>query len=140
MKKLLVAVDGSENAMRAVKWVADFCRSYGPVEISILNVEPRPQTWQTHGMEPQAVTDHLRARCALAIEDSTLPLREAGLAFEGICEFGDASHVIADVAASSKCDTIVLGRRGLGSIRGMALGSVSARLLHLTDLPVVLVK
>lgn len=140
MKKVLVAVDGSGNASRAVAWLVDLCRSHGPVEIRLLNVEPQPQAWQTHGMEPEAVADHLRARCSLAIEESSAPLREAGLAFEGMCEFGDASHVIAEVAMRTGCDTILIGRRGLGSIRGMALGSVSSRLLHLTDLPVVLVK
>lgn len=140
MKNVLVAVDGSENALRAVSWVADFCRRYGQIDIHLLNVEPRPQAWQTHGMEAEAVEEHLRARCDLAIASSGAPLREAGMAFDGICELGDTAEVIAEVAARLGCDTVVLGRRGLGSIRSMVLGSVSTRLLHLTDLPVVLIK
>lgn len=140
MKRALVAVDGSENSLRAARWVADFCRSYGPIEIQVLNAEPAPQAWQTHGMEPEAIADHLRARCSMAIESSSRPLREAGLAYASLCELGDAAHVIAEAAARLGCDTIVMGRRGLGTIQGLALGSVSTRVLHLTDLPVVLVK
>jgi nucleotide-binding universal stress UspA family protein len=35
---------------------------------------------------------------------------------------------------------IVMGTRGLGGVRGLLLGSVATQLLHLTDVPVTLVK
>ncbi len=140
MQNVLVAVDGSENALRAVSWVAEFCRSHGPIGIHLLNAEPRPHDWQTHGLQRAAVEEHLRWRCAQVIETSSPPLREAGLAFESASGLGEAAEVIAETAARLGCDTVVMGRRGLGSIPGIVLGSVSNRLLHLTALPVVLIK
>jgi nucleotide-binding universal stress UspA family protein len=140
MRNILVAVDGSDNARRAVAWVADSCRSHGPVEIHLVNAEPRPLEWQTRGLAREPIEEHLRWRSAQAIEACSSPLREAGLAYESIHVLGDAAESIADTATRLGCDVIVMGRRGLGAIRGMVLGSVSLRLLHLTGLPVVLVK
>jgi nucleotide-binding universal stress UspA family protein len=140
MKNVLVAVDGSENSRRAVQFVRDFCRDYGPIVIHVLNVEPAPQAWQTHGMEQEAIEEHLRSRAAQVTEKSVRPLKDAGLEFEALFELGEPAQVIAQVAARLGCDAIVMGTRGLGTIRGMVLGSVSTKLLHLTELPVVLIR
>lgn len=46
---------------------------------------------------------------------------------------------IADYAHEHECDLIVMGRRGLGALRGM-LGSVSFGVLRSVDIPVLTVK
>jgi nucleotide-binding universal stress UspA family protein len=140
LQNVLVAVDGSDNSLRAVAWVADFFRSCGPVAIHLVNAQPSPQAWQTHGLGRRSVDEHLRFAADRTLEKSGAPLRRAAIPYQVVCAFGDAAEVIAKTAARLGCDAIVVGRRGLGSIRGMVLGSVSRRLLHLTGLPVVLVR
>jgi nucleotide-binding universal stress UspA family protein len=140
LQNVLVAVDGSENAMRAVAWVADFFQGCGPAAIHLVNAQPSPQAWQTHGLGRRPVEEHLRFAADQVIEKSGAPLRRAAIPYRSVCAFGDAAEVIAKTATRLGCDAIVVGRRGLGSIRGMVLGSVSTRLLHLTGLPVVLVR
>ena len=49
------------------------------------------------------------------------------------------ADALARYADKNGCDLIVMGRRGLGAIRGM-LGSVSFGLLRATDIPVLTVK
>ena len=49
------------------------------------------------------------------------------------------ADALARYADKNGCDLIVMGRRGLGAIRGM-LGSVSFGLLRATDVPVLTVK
>ena len=52
---------------------------------------------------------------------------------------GKAADGICDYAEANDCEIIVMGRRGLGALRGM-LGSVSYAVLHEADVPVLTVK
>lgn len=52
---------------------------------------------------------------------------------------GDIADEILDVAEAEKADVIVLGRRGLGRVREVLLGSVSQKVLHHADCKVVIV-
>ncbi len=52
---------------------------------------------------------------------------------------GDVADKILDVAEAEKAETIVLGRRGLGRVREVLLGSVSQKVLHHTDCTMVIV-
>ena len=52
---------------------------------------------------------------------------------------GDIADEILDVAAEENADTIVVGRRGLGRMREMLLGSVSQKVLHHATCKVVIV-
>lgn len=54
-------------------------------------------------------------------------------------ESGNPAAVITEYAKCNAMDIIVMGRRGLGSVRA-AFGSVSQRVAHETDLPILLVK
>ena len=69
---------------------------------------------------------------------------------DALADLGDRAQVEAVAGASPAdalsryaeehdCDLIVMGRRGLGAIRGM-LGSVSFGVLRATDVPVLTVK
>lgn len=53
---------------------------------------------------------------------------------------GDYADKILDAADEAKADLIVVGSRGLGTVRGMILGSVSQKVLHHAEQTVVAVK
>jgi Universal stress protein UspA and related nucleotide-binding proteins len=53
---------------------------------------------------------------------------------------GDPGTLINEVAAATGCDLIVMGARGLGSHTGALLGSVAARTLQLSRVPVLVVR
>lgn len=53
---------------------------------------------------------------------------------------GDAAEQILDQAAKIKADVIVMGRRGLSDLRGLVMGSVSHKIMHLADCACLTVK
>ena len=56
-----------------------------------------------------------------------------------VVTFPSTARAIADFADKHDIDLIVMGRRGLGAIRGM-IGSVSYSVLGQVDIPVLTVK
>lgn len=140
MRKVLVPVDGSEHAMRAVHYVVDFVRQHGLVEVHLLNVQPAPVAWQTRGLEPEAIESQLRFRSRELTTAARTALAQAGIAHQSHFKLGEAAEAIVETAQALGCDAIVMATRGLGAISGWVLGSVARKVLHLTDLPVTLVK
>ncbi|MNT68824.1 Universal stress protein family protein [compost metagenome] len=67
-------------------------------------------------------------------------LSNAGVPFETHIETGAAAETIARVASETGANEIYMGTRGLGSVSALFLGSVATAVLHLTELPVTLVK
>ena len=55
-------------------------------------------------------------------------------------ETGATADTIVRVAGEIDADEIFMGSRGLGSVAALFMGSVATKVLHLTDLPVTLVK
>lgn len=140
MRKILLAVDGSEQSDNAVRFAIDFCRDHGALEIHLLTVEPKPETWQTHGMEPEVIKAHLKSHCHTVQQSAQALLKDAGLSAQVHFREGDAAQTIVMEADSLACDAIVMGSRGLGAFAGIALGSVTRKVLHLANCPVVCVK
>jgi len=52
---------------------------------------------------------------------------------------GNAAHITADIAKEAGADLIVVGTRGQGPLKGLLLGSVTQRLLHVAPCPVLAV-
>jgi nucleotide-binding universal stress UspA family protein len=53
---------------------------------------------------------------------------------------GDVPKALVAYAEAKGCDGIVMGTRGLGAIGNLVLGSVATKVIHLTRLPVTLIK
>jgi nucleotide-binding universal stress UspA family protein len=53
---------------------------------------------------------------------------------------GDAAANIIDYSRKENFDTIVMGRRGMGKLRELVLGSTSTKVLSHSDCTVVIVK
>lgn len=49
-----------------------------------------------------------------------------GVAHETVFEIGSPGPVILSIAEDKGCDLIVMGSRGLGPLKGIFMGSVSA--------------
>ena len=142
MRILLVPVDGSKNSLRAAKYAAGQSK-YCPVLLHIVNVEP---PLDDYGMVGAYISRRQRekavmARAARILARTTSQLestRRVRVKTHAI--IGDAPSVIANLARRLKCDAIVMGTRGMTLLGNLVLGSVASKVVHLSIVPVTLVK
>lgn len=139
MFRVLIPVDGSENSLRAVKFVIRKAPLYKePLELHLLNVQhPFPGT--IRGVHQEAERFH-HDEGAKALAQARKALDAAGLKYVYHISVGDSGEVIAHFVKDQKIEQVVMGTRGLGSVANMLLGSVANKVLHLIDVPVLLVK
>ncbi|MFZ4481468.1 MAG: universal stress protein [Rhodoferax sp.] len=139
---ILIAVDGSEHANRAIEAVGRMAKSSVGLEATLLCVGPEPifygdYTAKTiaHIDEDQKVqqTKVLNKATALATAQG-IKLREPQRAF------GVIANEIVRVAKELQVDQIAMGTRGMGAVGNMFLGSVAQRVIHQAPMPVLMVK
>lgn len=139
MPKILVPVDGSEPSLRAVRHAARRVKAEGGT-VHLINVQaPLPQAVSSF-MDSGTVKDFHRAQAAEETAPAEAILRGDKIAFERHVTVGTPGEAIAGYAKEAGMDEIVMGARGLGATLSLLLGSVTTKVLHLTDKPVTVIK
>jgi nucleotide-binding universal stress UspA family protein len=137
--KILLAVDGSATAERAAQHVAALNAAGLAFDVLVLNVQPEWAPARTRDEKREGVRLHLAAS-ERAMRKAKALLAGAGVTFKGALRVGGAAEEILKAAREARCDTIVMGTRGLGAIAGLVLGSVAMKVVQLSKMPVMLVK
>ncbi len=141
--KILVPVDGSPPANRAVRHAIELVGRADEGKLLLVNVQS-PETLDVSDIS--AVTSRgpdrelAAQRSHKALRRAVRLCREARVEFECRAELGPVGDTIARLARRLEVDQIVMGSRGLGAVGRLFLGSVASRVIHLTRLPVTLVK
>jgi nucleotide-binding universal stress UspA family protein len=140
MQRILVPVDGSELADNAVREVIRRAKASAPREVHLVNVQPRifPEMSMVY-MSADKIDSYYYEQGTQALVGAEKLLREAGISYTAHRAVGDVAQTIVEKARELGCDAIVMSTRGHGKIAGMLLGSVSTKVLHLSDVPVTLV-
>jgi nucleotide-binding universal stress UspA family protein len=138
--KVLLAVDGSEGALRAARFVVQLFAGR-QAEVQVVNVQPAVAFEDLLPPQTRARIDRMIAERGRLAADAALEVLAAG-GISGRVEVrsGDAAPVIVTAARELGCELIIVGTRGLGSVAGLALGSVAAKVIQLAEVPVTVVK
>lgn len=138
--KILVPVDGSENAKHALQTAMTLASAYESPLIILLNVQLSLESVHTKMFFSKNEIESYLTELGEGILVSYLPLLEgSGISYEKSIQIGDPKHEIIQAANEMEVDHIVMGARGLGPIKGKILGSVSFWVLHHTRCPVTIV-
>ena len=140
MKSLLVAVDGSACADRAVAFAIKMAKAVQGMKVIMLNVQEQLERWYQHGLASDSSREHLKEQGQAQAAAARRLLDESGCSYEFLIMFGKPAETIVQVAMDHGCSGIVLGTRGLGELENVLLGSTSFKVVHLSELPVTLVK
>ncbi|RJG03725.1 universal stress protein [Noviherbaspirillum sedimenti] len=141
MSKILIAVDGSPNALRGVAHIINQTRAGQPgAEIHLINVQHPLHGGISSFISAGQIRQLHQEEGEKALFDARKMLDDAGIAYQHHLFIGDPAHVMVQFANDGGFDEIVIGTRGLSAVSNMLLGSVSAKLAHLANMPVLLVK
>lgn len=138
---IVVAVDGSESAARAVGWVAEHAAALQAQVIAVHALEEPvyalpPMTAVAMGPLPPEVRAEIRATLE---RDWCAPLVAAGIAVQAELVDGPPAAAIIRIADEHDADLVVVGRRGRGGFSELLLGSVSHQLAHHVHRPLVVI-
>jgi nucleotide-binding universal stress UspA family protein len=138
--KFLVAVDGSPASLRAVNLAIEFV-ARRDASVMLLNVQNFVMLGPSTGLMTAAwIEEEEEGAGEEALRSAVAACQAAGVPFTARYERGEPAATIDQIAREESIDHIVMGTRGLGSIRGLLVGSVATRVLHLVEVPVTLVK
>ncbi|MGH7046078.1 MAG: universal stress protein [Stellaceae bacterium] len=141
--RIVVPVDGSAPANRAVRHALSLAGSSRDAEIILVNVQNQ-QTLEVSEVSAVISADTDRKAAAAqskrALRRGITLCREAGVKFDALVKIGAVAPTVARLVRERGADQIVMGTRGLGALRGLMLGSVATNVIHLVRVPVTLVK
>lgn len=139
MARILIGIDGSKGALKALDYVVARKRRGEKIEVLLLYAQP---IIKAHGpmMTQATVNDYQAQEAEKVLSTAGLKTRAKFLEADTYVETGDPAECIIAFAKKSKCSEIVMGSRGLGRLSGLLLGSVVAKVVQLAEVPVVVVK
>ena len=136
VRSILLAVDGSPTAQRAVEYLAGGAYLHGrDLEVLSVGHGPAPSS-----VAPSASDREARRRVEDRAAAAATRLQADGLDARWSIAFGDPAHEILAAAHDLGCDLIVLGSRGLTGLDRVLLGSVARNVLLHADASVMIVR
>lgn len=140
--KLLVAIDGSDNSLRAL---AEAVRLGGQLKTSadlvLVNAhDDIAFRGPSQFVGKQAVDEYLAELADHELKAAVGAAQSSGLKFSVSKVRGHVAEAILQVAGSEQVDMIVMGSKGRSALRDLLVGSVAQHVLSRAGVPVLLVK
>jgi len=142
-KHILIPVDGSPTAQKAVETAAGLAKAFGSKVTAIYVIDPYPFTGLgsdfAYGQSEYLSAAAIEAKEATQAARQTL--EQAGLNVKtSVVEAHAAWRGILETATSVGADLIVMGSHGRRGLEKLVLGSVAQRVLSHSTLPVFVVR
>lgn len=140
--KILACHDGSEVSLRAIRFLIGHVQWFRePPELHLLFVHPPiPIGLAARHIAQSTLDAYYREEGEEALRGARAALDEAGLGYTAHIHVGPVAEAIVHVATGQGCDLICLGTHGRGAIGNALLGSVAAKVLQLSAIPVMLAR
>ena len=138
-ERILVAVDGSPFSDAALATAAGLATKVG-AEVDVIHVHEHemPHSKAVHLAELESPTE-----ATVVIAAATTKLTAQGVHAQGHvleADTHDVARRIIEFADASNAGVIIVGSRGLSTLTGMLVGSVSNKLVHVAKVPVLVAR
>lgn len=140
----VLALDGSDASLEALRFLSSL-ELGSDTTVRLLHVMdevhlPEPLARRPLQRELEQRQAERRAEVERLLERAARSLAASAGAVERAVRVGDPAAEIVRAASEEDVDLVVVGARGLGTVKRLLLGSVSERLLRQAPCPVLVVK
>jgi len=136
-RHILIALDESENAKRALLYAADFLGGAPGFRATVLNVVPvPPEDFFAAGQDREKWIEEKRALSGGMLEKYREILVQSGFSADKVATRVEMAHgrsvaeCVLDVQRELNCCTVIVGRRGISKRDEFIYGSTSSKVLH----------
>ncbi len=141
IRSVLVATDGSEASMAAVRTAVELTASLGEeARLHVAAVVDYAGVPGVFAKQPPAAPDLLTEEAEAALERAGRIVAEAGLPAERHLLHGEVTEALLTCTALYAVDILVAGFHGRNRLARLVMGSVVGKLVRSTHLPVVVVR
>ena len=141
MKQWLVPVDGSGSSLRALELaIREGNAHQAKPKLHILNVQSPLSGDVSRFFDGKTLENFHREEGEKAMTETLALLQNSGLEYQQTIEIGSVAFTIAEFAAKKGWSMIVMGSQGNSTLTSMLMGSIVTKVLHQTDLPVLLAR
>jgi nucleotide-binding universal stress UspA family protein len=137
IKRIVVGVDGSQSAQAALAWAVQEAAVTGAC-VDAVCAYIYTIALSHHALSQVPFDERLRQDAWRVVDEAISGLADTrGVTINPIVCEGQPADVL--VACATDADLVVLGTRGLGSLKGLLLGSVTRRVMTRVACPIVVV-
>jgi nucleotide-binding universal stress UspA family protein len=140
--KILIPVDGSANADRAVDHVIAFAEQLKiKPEIFLLNVQWKFALGNVKLLiNPETVNEYYREQGEEALAQARQKLDAVEFDYVYHISIGSPADAVLRFTQEHQIDQIIMSSHGQGTLTNLLLGSVASKVVQLSPIPVLLVK
>lgn len=141
MKRILIPVDGSDAALRAVKFAIETVVELKTrPDVHLITVQaPVLSGNVTRFFTADMIESYYQEEGEKALVSARKMLDQAAVDYQEKIMVGHVAQAITQYVEDEDCDHIYMGTRGLGALTSVVLGSVTHKVLALSDVPITLV-
>ena len=140
--KILLAVDGSESSARATKSLIEQLSLFKETpQVDVVTVHlPLPNVGTAHMITKQIRDQYYKEECDEALAQTIALLDAAKVPHKTHRLIGQVAETIVKAAGDLGSTVIYMGTHGRTGMAKVVMGSVATKVLHLSSVPVQLVR
>jgi nucleotide-binding universal stress UspA family protein len=141
--KILLAVDGSKYSLDAVECLiehANWYREKPVVELVTVHAPVPKLPGMGMAVGKNQIQKYYEEEGEACLTAAKKKLGAAGIEYKASVLVGQVAELIVQHAVKTRCDLIFIGTHGRTEAANMLLGSTATKVLHISKIPVLLVR
>ena len=134
---IVLAYDGSEYSQRALQRAKAIAERF-EATLWLVHVFRNPSDLLGY-TDYEKLFAKRKSAAQTVLDDALQELGRTTFTVKEKLQEGNETESILKVAENCKADLIVMGTRGLGTVKGLLVGSVSRKVIHYAECPVMVV-